>query len=87
MSLIAMLLPFFNDIMGLIGAMPFCPLTVYFLIEMYIAQTSIKKWVRKWILLQFLSLFCLLVTLVASIGSVVGITISLKHATVFNMKY
>lgn len=86
-SLIAMLLPFFNDIMGLIGAMSFWPLTVYFPVEMYIAQTSIKKWSRKWILLQFLSLVCLLVTLAAAIGSVAGITISLKHATVFNLKY
>jgi hypothetical protein len=82
-----MLLPFFNDIMGLIGAMPLWLLTVYFLVEMYISQTSIKKWVRKWILLQFLSLVFLLVTLVVSIRSVARITISLKHATVFNMKY
>jgi hypothetical protein len=82
-----MILPFFNDIMGLIGAMSFWPLTVYFPVEMYIVQTSVKKWSRKWIFLQFLSLVCLLVTLAAAIGSVAGITISLKHATVFNLKY
>lgn len=85
--LIAMLMPFFNDIMGLIGSMAFWPLTVYFPVEMYIVQTSIKRWSPKWISLQCLSLVCFFVSLVAAIGSVAGITIALRHVSIFNMKY
>lgn len=85
--LIAMLMPFFNDIMGFIGAMSFWPLTVYFPVEMYIVQTNVKKWSRQWIFLRSLSCVCFLVTLAAAIGSVAGIIIGLKHATVFNMQY
>eukprot|EP00884_Botryococcus_braunii_P012537 jgi/Botrbrau1/21284/Bobra.0463s0001.1 len=37
-TLIAMLLPFFNDVLGLIGAIGFWPLTIYFPIAMHKAQ-------------------------------------------------
>ena len=57
-TLISMLLPFFNDIVGLLGALGFWPLTVYFPVEMYINQTKIQKWSIKWIYLK-LNLFLL----------------------------
>jgi hypothetical protein len=47
MSLIVILMSFFNYIMGLIDSLSFYPLTLYFPMEMYIAQTNVKKWIRK----------------------------------------
>ncbi|XP_020964036.1 amino acid permease 3-like [Arachis ipaensis] len=77
-TLIAMLIPFFNDILGVIGALGFWPLSVYFPVEMYIKQKKIPKWSGSWILLQSLSMFCLLVTFAALVGSIVGVLLDLK---------
>ncbi|XLU69055.1 hypothetical protein S245_028108 [Arachis hypogaea] len=77
-TLIAMLIPFFNDILGVIGALGFWPLSIYFPVEMHIKQKKIPKWSGSWILLQSLSMFCLLVTLAALIGSIVGVLLDLK---------
>ncbi|XP_047336154.1 amino acid permease 4-like [Impatiens glandulifera] len=70
---VAMLLPFFNDVAGILGAMGFWPLTVYFPVEMYIVQKKVEKWSRKWVCLQMLSLFCLLITALAAVGSIAGV--------------
>ena len=42
-TLISMLLPFFNDVVGILGAFGFWPLTVFFPIEMYISQKKIAQ--------------------------------------------
>ncbi|KAG8068618.1 hypothetical protein GUJ93_ZPchr0005g15140 [Zizania palustris] len=42
-TVVSMLLPFFNDVVGLLGALGFWPLTVYFPVEMYIVQKRIPK--------------------------------------------
>ncbi|KAH7429219.1 hypothetical protein KP509_09G037500 [Ceratopteris richardii] len=68
-TLFAMILPFFNDILGLIGASSFWPLTVYFPIQMYISRSKVQKWRKKWIFLQTLSLFSLVISLSAFVGS------------------
>ncbi|KAG0495394.1 hypothetical protein HPP92_000085 [Vanilla planifolia] len=73
-----MMLPFFNDIVGLMGAVGFWPLTVFFPVEMYIAQRKVKRWSTKWVCLQVLSVSCLLISAVAAIGSVAGIVDALK---------
>ncbi|KAJ7299462.1 hypothetical protein O6H91_Y227100 [Diphasiastrum complanatum] len=86
-TLFAMLFPFFNDIVGLIGAYGFWPLTVYFPVAMYISQQRIRPWTTKWIWLQILSLISLLVSIVAALGSVEGIYQDLKHYTPFKTKY
>ncbi|PRQ31684.1 putative amino acid transporter, transmembrane domain-containing protein [Rosa chinensis] len=39
--------PFFNHVLGLLGALGFWPLTVDFLIEMYIVQRRIPKWSKR----------------------------------------
>ncbi|XP_057730802.1 amino acid permease 4-like [Arachis stenosperma] len=83
-TFISMLVPFFNDIMGVIGALGFWPLTVYFPVEMYIKQMKIRKWSEKWIGLQCLSMFCLLVTLAALVGSVVGVLLDLSKFKAFS---
>ncbi|KAM3233558.1 hypothetical protein P3L10_018917 [Capsicum annuum] len=48
-AVIAMIFPFVNAILGLIGAASFYPLTVYFPIEMHIAQKKIPKYSFTWI--------------------------------------
>lgn len=85
-TVISTSMPFFNDIVGLIGALGFWPLTVYIPIEMYIQQKKIEKYSRKWVLMQMLSGLCLLVTLAATIGSVEGVIQSLRHFTPFQTK-
>ncbi|KAK7275613.1 hypothetical protein RIF29_16732 [Crotalaria pallida] len=86
-TIIAMLLPFFNDIVGLLGAIAFWPLTVYFPVEMYIAQKKIPKASLQWISMQMLSFACLLVTLAAGVGSVAGIVNDLKVYKPFQTNY
>ncbi|CAI9294507.1 unnamed protein product [Lactuca saligna] len=78
MTTIAMIFPFFNEFMGLLGACTFWPLSVYFPIEMYISQTKIRKLSFTWIFMQLLSLGCLLVSLLAGAGSTRGLIASLK---------
>ncbi|KAE8653935.1 Amino acid permease 6 [Hibiscus syriacus] len=77
-AVIAMIFPFFNDFLGLIGAGSFWPLTVYFPIEMHIAQTKIPKYSFRWIWLKILSWVCLVVSLIAAAGSIQGLIQSLK---------
>lgn len=77
-TLISMLLPFFNDIVGLLGALGFWPLTVYFPVEMYVKQMRIPKWSTRWLCLQVLSFACLIITIAAAAGSVAGVVLDLK---------
>ncbi|GKC86192.1 amino acid permease 6-like protein, partial [Tanacetum coccineum] len=72
-AVIAMIFPFFNSFLGLIGAGSFYPLTVYFPIEMYIARAKIQRFSFTWVWLKILSWVCLVVSLVAAIGSVQGL--------------
>ncbi|KAM3199966.1 amino acid permease 6 [Capsicum annuum] len=78
-AVIAMIFPFFNAILGLIGAASFYPLTVYFPIEMHIAQKKIPKFSFTWIWLQILSWACLIVSLVAATGSIEGLIQDVKE--------
>ncbi|KAG9157343.1 hypothetical protein Leryth_004989 [Lithospermum erythrorhizon] len=82
-SVIAMIFPFFNDFLGLIGAASFYPLTVYFPIEMHIAQHKIPKFSSKWVWLKVLSWACLFVSLVAAAGSIQGLAHDVKSFTPF----
>ncbi|XP_010482241.1 PREDICTED: amino acid permease 6 isoform X2 [Camelina sativa] len=77
-AVVAMIFPFFNDFLGLIGAASFWPLTVYFPIEMHIAQKKINKFSFTWTWLKILSWACFIVSLVAAAGSVQGLITSLK---------
>ncbi|KAL9265710.1 Amino acid permease 3-like protein [Drosera capensis] len=86
-TVISMLLPFFNDIVGLLGALGFWPLTVYYPVEMYIVQKRIPKWSKKWIGLQILSVACLVLSLAAAAGSVAGILLDLKTYKPFKTDY
>lgn len=77
-TVIAMIFPFFNSVVGLLGAISFFPLTVYFPIEMYLTQAKVPKYSPIWIGMKLLSGFCLIVTLVAAVGSIEGIVTDLK---------
>jgi amino acid permease len=74
-TVVALLLPFFNDVVGILGALGFWPLTIIAPILMYIKMHSIKRWSPMWIWLQALQLVCLAVTLAAAIGAVAQLRI------------
>ena len=86
-TLISMLLPFFNDVVGILGALGFWPLTVYFPVEMYIAQKRIPKWSTRWVCLQILSLACLIISIAAAAGSIAGVVLDLKAYKPFKTTY
>ena len=86
-TVISMLLPFFNDVVGLLGALGFWPLTVYFPVEMYITQKKIPKWSTRWVCLQIPSLACLVITLAAAAGSVARVVLDLKSYKPFKTSY
>ncbi|KAK8642873.1 hypothetical protein V6N13_012200 [Hibiscus sabdariffa] len=86
-TLISMLLPLSNDIVGLLGALGFWPLTVYFPVEMYISQKKIPNWSTRWICLQILSIAFLIITIAAAAGSVAGVIIDLKSFKPFSTAY
>lgn len=75
---IAMLFPFFNGFVGLIGAVSFWPLTVYFPIRMYIARTKIPRFSFTWTWMQILSGVCLIIALLSAAGSIEGLVTSVR---------
>jgi hypothetical protein len=77
-TVVSMMLPFFNDVVGFLGALGFWPLTVYFPVEMYVVQKKVPKWSTKWVCLQMLSVCCLVISLAAAAGSIAGIKSDLK---------
>ncbi|KAK1296545.1 Amino acid permease 2 [Acorus calamus] len=77
-TIVSMLMPFFNDVVGILGAFGFWPLTVYFPIEMYISQKKIARWSPRWVGLQMLSLACLIISIAAACGSFAGVVLDLK---------
>jgi len=70
---IAILFPYFNQVLGVLGALNFWPLAIYFPVEMYFVQRKIGSWTTKWIVLKSFSVGCLLVSIFALVGSVEGI--------------
>ncbi|WVZ53724.1 hypothetical protein U9M48_004629 [Paspalum notatum var. saurae] len=77
-TVVAMLLPFFGDVVGLLGAVSFWPLTVYFPVEMYVAQHGVRRGSTRWLCLQMLSAACLVVSLAAAAGSIADVVDALK---------
>lgn len=86
-TIISMLMPFFNDVVGILGAFGFWPLTVYFPVEMYIVQKKIPKWSSRWISLQILSVTCLIISICAAAGSFAGVVTDLKVYRPFQTSY
>ncbi|KAK9077631.1 hypothetical protein SSX86_005968 [Deinandra increscens subsp. villosa] len=70
---IALVFPYFNEILGVLGALNLWPLAVYFPLEMYIVQKKVEAWSRKWVLLQIFSGVLMVISAVALVGSVAGL--------------
>lgn len=70
---VAMLFPYFNQVLGVLGALNFWPIAIYFPIEMYIVQSKTRTWSRKWMMLQGFSVMCLMLTVVGLVGSIIGL--------------
>ncbi|XP_013607422.1 PREDICTED: probable amino acid permease 7 isoform X3 [Brassica oleracea var. oleracea] len=70
---VSILFPYFNEVLGVLGAVGFWPLAVYFPVEMCILQKKIPVWTRQWILLRAFSFVCLLVSVLALVGSIYGL--------------
>lgn len=85
-TLIAMLIPFFNDVTGLIGAVGFWPLVVLLPVQMHIKQAGIPKWQPRWLALQFLSMACMIICVGAAVGSIAHIIDDCKDYTPFKTK-
>ncbi|CAJ1973925.1 unnamed protein product [Sphenostylis stenocarpa] len=85
-SVLAMVMPFFNDFLGFLGAAGFWPLIVFFPVQMHIAQKQIKRLSFKWSMLQLLSFLCFLMSVVAAVGSIRGICMNIKKYKLFKYK-
>lgn len=72
-TVIAVIFPYFNQILGFLGAIQFWPLTIFFPVEMYMKQREIERWTMKWIVLRLFGLVTLLMTLFAFVGSIEGL--------------
>ncbi|GAU13469.1 hypothetical protein TSUD_127660 [Trifolium subterraneum] len=70
---LAILFPYFNQVLGVLGGINFWPLAIYFPVEMYFVQKKIEAWSTQWIVLRIFSFACFLVTMMGFIGSFEGI--------------
>lgn len=70
---VAMAFPYFNQVLGVLGAFNFWPMAIYFPVEMCLRRKSIGAWTANWILLRGFSAVCLVLTAFAFVASVQGI--------------
>ncbi|XP_022876791.1 probable amino acid permease 7 [Olea europaea var. sylvestris] len=79
----AILFPYFNQVVGVAGAINFWLIVVYFPVEMYLVQKNIGRWTSKFIVLRIYVFVTLLVIMFALVGSVKGlIKASITYLTV-----
>ncbi|KAL2483752.1 putative amino acid permease 7 [Forsythia ovata] len=69
----AILFPYFNQVVGVAGAINFWPVVVYFPVEMYLVQKNIGPRTKKSIILRIYCFVTLLVILYAFVGSIKGL--------------
>ncbi|KAF7064381.1 hypothetical protein CFC21_070712 [Triticum aestivum] len=77
-TLVAMAMPSFGAIVGLMGALSFWPLTVYFPVEMYMKQRAVARGSARWLCLKALTVGCLVVSVAATVGSIAGMVGAFK---------
>ena len=70
---LALLFPYFNEVLGVLGAIVFRPLAIYLPVEMYCVQRGVRPWTRTWVALQAFSAVCFVVGTFAFVGSVEGV--------------
>ncbi|KAK4746315.1 hypothetical protein SAY87_012627 [Trapa incisa] len=78
---LAIAFPYFNSVLGVLGAINFWPLAIYFPLEMYLLQRKIGAWTRKWIILKTLSLLCFFVTVVGFLGDMMTYSFLLDRSS------
>lgn len=81
-TFLAILLPFFESILGFVGAIGFWPMTVFFPINCWIRVFRPKRVFR--IFLHMLDAFCFLLTLAVVVASVQSMIQNGKDATLFS---
>lgn len=77
-TVVAMGFPFFNDVLALLGAVGYWPMSVYFPVEMHIARKKIQRQTVRWFSLQLMNLVCLVVSLAAVCGAIQGLSHGLQ---------
>lgn len=72
-TVIAMLFPYFNQILGVLAGIIYYPLTIYFPVEMYLSKGDTEAWTAKWVMLRTFSILGFMVGLFTLVGSIEGI--------------
>lgn len=85
-TVLAMAMPFFNEMLALLGAMAFWPLVIYFPVKMFIAKQRIKKRTIRWFWLQTLNLVFMLMTIATACAAVRGLNQALHKYKPFMYK-
>uniref|UniRef100_A0A453D5U0 Amino acid transporter transmembrane domain-containing protein n=1 Tax=Aegilops tauschii subsp. strangulata TaxID=200361 RepID=A0A453D5U0_AEGTS len=70
---LAVVFPYFNEVLGLLGALIFWPLIIYLPVEMYCVQRRVRAWTPTWVALQAFSVACFAVGTFAFVGCVQGV--------------
>ncbi|XP_027332215.1 amino acid permease 1-like [Abrus precatorius] len=85
-TVLAMAMPFFNEMLALLGALGFWPSSIYFPVEMYIARKKIKIGTIRWFALHALSLFFLAVSMAIVCAAIHGLNQDIHKYTPFMYK-
>ncbi|GER52720.1 amino acid transporter [Striga asiatica] len=70
---VAMVFPYFNQVLGVLGTINFWPLSIYFPVEMWLRQKDLKPWTIKWVVLRSFSIVCFVINMFVFAGSIEGI--------------
>ena len=85
-TILAMAMPFFNEILALLGATAFWPLGIYFPVKMFIAKQKIKKRTIQWFGLQTLNATFMLMSVAIACAAIRGLSQSLHKYKPFMYK-
>ncbi|KAK6149466.1 hypothetical protein DH2020_016991 [Rehmannia glutinosa] len=70
---VAMIFPYFNQVLGVLGTINFWPLSIYFPVEMWLRQKNIRPWSTNWIVFRSFSIVCFVINMFIFAGSIEGI--------------
>lgn len=77
--IVAMIFPYLNLILGVLGGLNFWPLAIYFPVEMYMRISNIEVWTTRWVMLRAFGIFCFLLGYFACLGSIEGIILRISR--------
>ncbi|KAL6562473.1 hypothetical protein OROGR_003480 [Orobanche gracilis] len=70
---VAMVFPYFNQVLGVLGTINFWPLSVYFPVEMWLRQKELRPWTTGWTVFKSVSIICFVINMFIFAGSIQGI--------------